>query len=231
LHPSPTAILIFALSSKEEVTQKSISKGAHLFQALTNTTVNKVQKTGLPYFLISENEQRGTDFGERFTNAIKSVFDLGYTNIITIGNDTPQLKTTHLLKAAKMLSVGKTTLGPSIDGGFYLLGMQKATFNVAEFQKLPWQKESLLHSISNLLSEKLCNLHFLPKFFDIDSLLDIENILSSKAVISSYLIKILLTLLHIQQRALDTITFVFHNATAHIPNNKGSPSTSLAQLQ
>ncbi|CAN0575163.1 unnamed protein product, partial [Ectocarpus sp. 12 AP-2014] len=68
-------------------------KGERVFETLTKETLRKVKRTKQPYFHISEKEQTGNSFGERFTNAIQTVFDKGYEHIITVGNDTPQLKT------------------------------------------------------------------------------------------------------------------------------------------
>jgi len=73
-----TAILVFANSAKAEMQIKPIRKGAVLFDKLTQETLQKVKKTGLPYFHISEQEQKGKTFGERFTKAIQTVFENGH---------------------------------------------------------------------------------------------------------------------------------------------------------
>ena len=76
-----TAILIFSNSAKEDAKRKSFAD-SQLFETLTNETINKVKKTGLPYFHFTETQQEGTSFGARFSNAIQTVFDKGFTNII-----------------------------------------------------------------------------------------------------------------------------------------------------
>jgi len=93
--------LVFANSAKEELVHKSIPNSEQLFDKLTQSTLRKAKDTGLPTFHISDKDQVGSNFGERFTNAIAAVFDRGFNNIITIGNDTPHLKTQHLKNTAK----------------------------------------------------------------------------------------------------------------------------------
>ena len=120
-----TAILIFANSSQKEAEQKSILGAEKLFSYFNKQILEKVQKTELPYFIYSEKEQEGTTFGARFTNAIADVFSKGFTQIISVGNDTPSLKVTDILKAHHELQHNDVVIGPATDGGIYLLGIQK----------------------------------------------------------------------------------------------------------
>ena len=98
-----------------------------LFEALSRHTQNTVKKTQLSYFHFTEKNQKGSSFGERFTNAIQSVYDIGFEQIITIGNDSPHLQASQILETARTISKNKAVLGPSKDGGFYLMGLHKAT--------------------------------------------------------------------------------------------------------
>jgi uncharacterized protein len=121
-----TAILIFANSAEKELTSKSISS-SDFFNLLDSDTVKTVKKTNLPYFHFSEKEQIGSSFGERFTNAIEAVFNKGFEHVISLGNDIPHLRANHILKATQNLATSDYVLGPSTDGGFYLMGF-KNTF-------------------------------------------------------------------------------------------------------
>tara|TARA_R110000744_G_scaffold2933_4_gene11663 strand:- start:285 stop:974 length:690 start_codon:yes stop_codon:yes gene_type:complete len=221
-----TAILVFANSAKEDLANKSIPKGEQLFDVLTKTTLKKAKNTGLPVFHFSDKDQIGATFGERFTNAIATVFDKGFSNLITIGNDTPHLKTQHLKHTANQLALGKTVIGPSIDGGFYLLGLQKSNFDVAEFQNLPWQRFSLYHQISLWLQEESSELIKLPVLQDLDNERDLHSILSFSFGLSSTLLLLIIGLL-IRNRSL---FYAKQNFSTLLPNsflyNKGSPVVS-----
>lgn len=197
--------------------------GEVLFQTLTQETLQKAKKTGLPCFHISEKEQTGNSFGERFTNAIQTVFEEGFENIITIGNDTPQLKTTHLLKTKAALEAGETVLGPSLDGGFYLMGIHKSNFDKETFKRLPWQRFSLFNRISSLLEQTDSLLYHLPVLSDIDTIKDVKRLAYFKNSISSTVLQMLMLLLQLE-KAFQTIEISLFSATfLQQPFNKGSP--------
>ncbi|MEP2237567.1 MAG: DUF2064 domain-containing protein [Maribacter sp.] len=221
-----TAILVFANSAKQDLANKHILRGEELFDVLTRSTLKKAKKTGLPVFHFSDENQVGTSFGERFTNAIASVFNNGFSNIITIGNDTPHLKTHHLKHTAKQLAKGKTVIGPSIDGGFYLLGLQKSNFEASEFQNLPWQRLGLYHQISLWLHEESSELIKLPVLQDLDNERDLQSILSFSSDLSSTIVLLIIDILKTNR----SLYYTNQNFSTLYPNsfpyNKGSPPVS-----
>ncbi len=218
-----TAILIFAHSAAQEFERKPFAKNTVLFEALNKETLTKVKKTGLPYFHFTEKEQFGDTFGERFVNAIQEVYEKGYKNVITIGNDSPQLKTSHLLEANKQLELGKTVLGPTFDGGFYLMGLQKSTFDASLFERLPWQRFGLFNRISQLFENSNSNLFRLPVFEDIDTEKDAVKLLSFFKSISITILDILRAL---EEKVLSLFRmriFTYFELFTSLLFNKGSP--------
>ncbi len=202
---------------------KAIPAGEQLFDALTQTTLQKAERTGLPIFHFTEKEQLGSNFGERFTNAIAAVFDAGFENIITIGNDTPNLKTQHLKKAAHQLALGKTVFGPSADGGFYLMGLQKANFDCAIFKNLPWQRFVLFNRISLWLKRESLEIVKLPVLQDLDSEKDLKAILTFSRSLSGYILKLIAFILGHKNR-LCYKKYIFTDLFLHRSlYNKGSP--------
>ena len=222
-HTNNTAILVFANSAQTELANKAIPKGELLFQGLTRDTLQKVQATGLPFFHISDKEQKGSSFGERFTNAIQEVFQNGFENIITIGNDTPQLQTTHLLKAYAALQDRKTVLGPSLDGGFYLMGIHKSNFDQETFKKLPWQRFSLFNRISALLKVEDRLLYQLPTLSDIDTFTDAKRVAAFRKSISSAVLQLLTLLLQLGNKLQTIVVSIILVIFLQRPYNKGSP--------
>jgi len=217
------AILVFANSSVEELSTKCIPKSGRFFDALTDRTLATVKKTQFPYFLITERQQSGSSFGERFTNAIQSVFDKGYERIITIGNDTPLLQTAHITETARQLAEGKTVLGPSVDGGFYLMGLHKSQFSASQFEKLSWQTASLLQEVSVLLSGESNQPIRLRTLFDIDDLHDLNLFIDRFRNIPEKLFKIIRSLL---VKIIENFRFLFpffENQLHKAFYNKGSP--------
>ncbi|WP_190810448.1 DUF2064 domain-containing protein [Flagellimonas sp. S3867] len=222
-----TAVLIFANSAEADARYKTSIPKPELFHELTAHTLKIVKQSGLPFFHISEKEQLGNTFGERFSNAIQSIYDRGYENVITVGNDSPELKVLHLAETNKQLKLCKTVLGPTLDGGFYLMGLHRSNFNAQLFQKLPWQRVGLFSKISQLFRANKSTLFMLPVLRDIDILEDVTALLHFARRIPIAIFKILVFLIkrnahflkkHVPKLEMRFITFSF---------NKGSPKLLL----
>ncbi len=220
---SKTAILIFANSAQQEAVNKPFSKSSALFDVLNKQTLQKVKRSGLPYFLFSEEEQLGETFGERYTNAIQFVYDQGFENVITVGNDTPQLQTSQLIETAKKLEKNPIILGPSKDGGYYMMGLNKSQFNLETFLNLPWQTSQLTKRISRLLAAEKIKIVFLKILADIDSISDVKSVLNGFRTLCATLRKILLTLFSSEKITISYSPFFFQNTSKEIYFNKGSP--------
>jgi len=220
-----TAILIFARSSTEEMRHKKLPKGQLLFDALTKHTLKTVEKTGLPYFHISEEAQKGNSFGERFTNAIQDVFDQGYLKIITVGNDSPHLNKGHIEKTIYQLENRKSVIGPSADGGFYLMGLHRSSFKKSDFEKLSWQTSNIWEEVNALLSISGKQIYSLPVLFDIDTFWDIKVIAKHISGLAQEVSKVIRSIVF-SDKKIKVYTFShFQRIHLQIPSNKGSPFT------
>ncbi|EAR02755.1 DUF2064 domain-containing protein [Maribacter sp. HTCC2170] len=190
-----TAILVFALSPHEEMRRKKINGAGLLFSTLSAHTLNTVKKTALPYFYLTEKEQNGISFGERFTNAFQFVYDKGFDQVIAIGNDTPHLNASQIIRTADILSEEKVVLGPSTDGGFYLLGMHKVNFNQKSFKSLPWKTMGLNGQFINEFITVGVELIQLKRLKDIDDSNDIRYIISYTTGLPIQVFRILLAII------------------------------------
>ena len=222
-HQKKTAVLIFANSSHEEARHKSIAFDGKLFDALTTKTLNTVIKSQLPYFHFSEKQQIGSSFGERFSNAIQAVFEKGYEHIITIGNDSPQLKVSHILEAHRQLLCKKFVLGPSTDGGFYLMGLAKSQFNASAFKNLAWQTSRLSQELQNLIAKQTGAIILLESLFDIDTVEDVKALVSFAYQLPERLLVLLLLLLDLQKENSNASSIYYSSNCFTTLRNKGSP--------
>lgn len=179
-----TAVLIFARSTKKEAEIK-LSKGDHRDYTLANflnqKTILIVNKTGLPHFLIDEEQQVGNTFGERLANAFQTVFDEGFENVISIGNDCVGLTADDILHTEDILEYESAVIGPDLRKGAYLIGMRKSVFNLDRFTKLPWQSKSTFHALTEYFP-KYFLLEIKSDFNEIDDLKKVIAGLSSNAV-------------------------------------------------
>lgn len=76
--------------------------------------------------------QKGKGLGERMYNAIEYVLEKGYDSCILIGSDIPYLKENDFKKAFKILKKKDIVLGPTVDKGYYLVGMKKPIKTIFE---------------------------------------------------------------------------------------------------
>ena len=77
-------------------------------------------------------KQDGTDLGERMKNAFSFVFSKGFTHLVIVGSDCYQLKSNTIELAFSHLADNDFVLGPAVDGGYYLLGMNRLYSEVFE---------------------------------------------------------------------------------------------------
>ena len=218
-----TAILLFANSPEEEMKHKGLIRAKGLYTDLTAQTVRTIRGSGLPYFHYSENEQRGKGFGERFYNAISEVFQRGYDYIITLGNDSPGLSKEHLINAAIQLKNGKVVLGPSRDGGFYLMGFHSSQFELLKFLAQPWQSSELQVSFVNELLTNDFEIKFLDELVDIDNLDDILDLLRTTTLLPLYILNYIRQLIQTVGKALSRLPILSDTRLDYSYYNKGSP--------
>ena len=99
-------------------------------------------------------------------------------NIIFIGTDLPDLCHQDLLNTIVELKQNDLILGPSNDGGYWLIGLSAKIISkhlYLPFINIKWSKENVLqNTIENFATTKL-KYKFLDKKIDIDTIIDIEN--------------------------------------------------------
>ena len=99
-------------------------------------------------------------------------------NIIFIGTDLPDLCHQDLLNTIRNLQQNDLILGPSNDGGYWLIGLSEKIMSsniYLPFINIKWGTENVLqNTIDNFASAKL-KYKFLDKKIDIDTITDIEN--------------------------------------------------------
>lgn len=219
-----TAILLFTNASSKEASRKRIAGATHLFEHLTQQTFLEAKKTGLDVILFSDKLQKGNTFGERFSNAIAKVFEQGYQHIITIGNDSPGLHQQQLRLAAKNLQQQQNTLGPSLDGGVYLIALSKQQFHKESFAALPWQTAGVLTALQQYLSNTNRQAtYLLTPLKDLDAKQDLAYFLKKYKQTKLTFVRILIALLQSKTKAFYyQNSFVSYYYTKFL-FNKGSP--------
>ena len=186
LNQKNTALLVFSLSVEMESKRKSIFDSCHkkenaaFFNLLIHQTKELASRSGVDVFWMDEHQQSGQNFSDRFANAFQNLFDKGYENVVSIGNDCPDLSHVILRDAINGLNANKVVLGPSKDGGVYLLGLNKAVFDRSEFIALPWQTAALKSGLETYFNSQGFSLPILDELMDLDTLNDVRRFATNR---------------------------------------------------
>ncbi|MEM9078494.1 MAG: DUF2064 domain-containing protein [Bacteroidota bacterium] len=222
-----TAILFFANSAEKDFARKNFNHVAvSLFQDLTQHTLRTIERTGLPYFHFTEEEQYGDTFGERLSNAFESIFDLGFNKVISVGNDSPNLTSKNILEAQALVSKDHAVIGPSLDGGCYLLGLHRDDFQQEAFETLPWQSASLYQQLVLQLEMRDVNLAYLTTLNDIDSIADIKRLSNYIKTFSAHWISLFNTIFNFGESNTVVPSPIYKTRSSSTFFNKGSPFNS-----
>ena len=120
----------------------------------------------------SKHVQYPGDLGERMSHAFASVLEVADTAVI-IGSDCPRISKEIVDSAFKKLEVADVVIGPTYDGGYYLLGMKK--LHTTLFQDIEWSSTSVFDkTIEKLVANNLLYT-LLEKKSDLDYLEDLEK--------------------------------------------------------
>lgn len=120
--------------------------------------------------------QKGSDLGDKMKNAFELVFEKSYKKVTIIGTDCPDLNTGILLKSFREVSKKNVMIGPSTDGGYYLLGMNR--FYPFLFDDIEWSSTRVLTDTINKAKANNLSMFMLPELIDIDTEKDLEEWLS-----------------------------------------------------
>lgn len=111
--------------------------------------------------------QEGDDLGERMKNAFRLVFSQGANKAIIIGTDIPDLTKETIQDAIDKLDENEIVIGPSPDGGYYLLGMKK--YMPFLFDNIIYSTNSVLKDTIGKIKENKLSYHILQTLEDIDT--------------------------------------------------------------
>ena len=120
--------------------------------------------------------QRGSNLGERMLSAFKFGFR-AYEKLLLIGSDSPHLPVHIFNEAFDALEAFDAVIGPSMDGGYYLIGFRHKVVSKA-FQNINWSTNRVLTQTQNALASENKSVHLLPEMLDIDEYDDLELFLS-----------------------------------------------------
>ena len=120
--------------------------------------------------------QRGATFGERLMFAMEDLFQLGFASVCLIDSDSPTVPQTAFARAATILAQPEdaVVLGPSDDGGYYLIGLKKLHRGV--FDDIAWSSERVLEQTIERARQMNLKVHLLPTWYDVDDRMTLRRL-------------------------------------------------------
>jgi len=112
--------------------------------------------------------QKGNDLGEKMSNAIQWLFQKGDEKVSLIGADSPDLPLPFITEAFEKLDSYDLVIGPSEDGGYYLISMNKPFDTI--FKDINWGHDNVLKDTVSKAKAAGISYFLLPQWYDIDDL-------------------------------------------------------------
>ena len=164
------------------------TKALEVYDKLLNHTLSitkqlPVEKYLYYGFFIDENDQWEPEFykkclqepgslGDRMTIAFQEVL-LKHDRVVIIGSDCIELSSEILLEAFESLKKKDFVIGPTFDGGYYLLGMN--AFHPEVLQGISWSSEKVYTQTTSKIKSLGLSFASLRKLHDVDYLEDCER--------------------------------------------------------
>lgn len=107
------------------------------------------------------------DLGERMYQAACHCFELGARRVVILGTDVPSLPPHHIDRAFELLEENAVVLGPSMDGGYYLVGLSRPVREI--FRGIAWSTARVYAQTLERARAAGLTVGVLPSWYDVDT--------------------------------------------------------------
>jgi rSAM/selenodomain-associated transferase 1 len=118
--------------------------------------------------------QRGTSLGESLDELLTEVLTNGAKRAVVMDSDSPTLPVAYLCRAFELLTETDVVLGPTTEGGYYLIGVKQPQPDLLRQVKM---------STSHVLADTLAlaeamelSVSLLPTWYDVDTIADLYKL-------------------------------------------------------
>ncbi len=121
--------------------------------------------------------QKGIDLGERLITAARWACDQNYTKFLFVGSDSPTLPIQYVKLALNLLESRDVVIGPSVDGGYYLIGFSKHRASLlipTIFEEITWSTDVVFRQTLGKIESVKAQLGLLPPWYDVDTLAELQ---------------------------------------------------------
>jgi rSAM/selenodomain-associated transferase 1 len=126
--------------------------------------------------------QEGDDLTERLTRLFDRLLGEGHSAALAMDSDSPTLPMAYVAAAARALAGGEAdvVIGPSDDGGYYLIGLREP--RPVLFEEVPWSTADVLAVTLARARGLGLRVRLLPAWFDVDTEADLHRLRDELAV-------------------------------------------------
>jgi uncharacterized protein len=158
----------FALSIYQQLLQTTLEntlKVNHTRWLFYSDFIEKKDNWNEGFF--SKKLQNEGDLGQRMEIAFQSAFDSKASKVVIIGSDCPDLSPDIINEAFFQLNSNDFVLGPTFDGGYYLLGMN--AFHAEVFRNMAWSTDIVFSTTCRIIQQLDKSVALMPMLNDIDT--------------------------------------------------------------
>ena len=114
--------------------------------------------------------------GDCLLSTSRQIFARGHAAAVLLNGDSPTLPTGLLIEAANVLAQPgeRAVLGPSSDGGYYLIGLK--TVHRRLFEDIAWSTERVAAQTLERAREIGLDVHVLSPWYDVDNVEDLRRL-------------------------------------------------------
>jgi hypothetical protein len=119
-------------------------------------------------------QQRGETLGERLDNLLTEVLHNGADKAVVINSDSPTLPPAYLAQAFDQLVDSEVVLGPTSDGGYYLIGMKEPHPDL--LREVQMSTPNVLQDTLQLARIRSVSVSLLPEWYDVDTVEELQRL-------------------------------------------------------
>ncbi len=128
---------------------------------------------------LPQTAQGKGDLGEKMRDAFARSFADGAQRTMIVGSDMPTMPEATLNSAVAALRDAEMVIGPTLDGGYYLIGFTAEVWPRAQtlFDDVAWSTNAVFRTTVDRATQAGLAMHVLPGWYDVDTIDDLRQAL------------------------------------------------------
>jgi len=166
---------------------------AEVYQQFVITLLNRLQDQGDQRWLAFDPPEQAQEFesltaehwqsepqsdgdlGQRMQAFFKHRLAKGNNRVILLGTDSPNVPLDYLHQAWELLHDNDAVLGPTEDGGYWLIGVSAEVPEL--FENIPWSSPEVWEATHSALQNAGRSFASVPDWYDVDEHYDLQRLI------------------------------------------------------